>query len=624
MQKFFLLTIIALAFLPAFGQTTNELYMPREYQEAYQNGTRSKEGIPGKNYFQNEADYRIKAEFFPENNLLTGHELITYKNISPDTLTRLYISLYQNLFKKGEARDKYIDTANIHSGVEIKSITVNGIPIDPEACKYFSTLLTFKCPGKLLPGSETNIEIAWQQFMPRTGMFRIGTYDKSSSFIGYWYPKINVYDDIVGWNTFGHTGNAEFYNDYGDYDVEITIPAQYTVWSSGLLQNAHEIFNEKQVSRINKALDSDEVVSIITREERDANQITRPGAKHTWKFKADNLPDFAFAVSDKYLWDATSILIGNKRVLINAVYNRNTVNFHTVAEICRKSLDYFSRTKPGIPYPYPILTAFNGEKNGMEFPCMINDQDERSAMETMLITTHEIAHAYFPFYVGTNEQEYAWMDEGLASIIGISALADFSGMDASAILKQATAKYHDESGSLAIDIPLMVGTHHAGDYTNGFITYIRPIAAFSLLLDYMGEDKFYQAVVEFSQRWKGKHPIPYDLFYTFNQVAGEDLGWFWNPWFFKLGYADLSIGKIESFADKTTVQIDNRGGFPIPVVLTATYQDGTKKTVTRRMNIWQPGVHSCEIELPKGDLSELMLDTGMPELDYKNNKKPVH
>jgi hypothetical protein len=620
-MKITLLVLVALAVRPVFCQSTKDLYFPREYKQAYINETRSNEGIPGEKYFQNRTDYIIKAEFFPDTKLLKGSELITYKNNSPDSLSSIYINLYQNLYKKGEARDSYVDKVNIHNGVEIKSLKVNGTEIDSSSLTYFSTLLTFPVINKIPPISETKIEIEWKQLMPLTGTFRIGTYDESSSFIGYWYPKMNVYDDIVGWNTFGYTGNAEFYSDYGDFDVEITVPSEYNVWSSGLLENANELFREKYLSRIDKASVSDEVIQIISKEDRDENKITKAGEKHCWKFKAANLPDFAFAVSDKYLWNATSIMIGDKRVLINAVYNYKSKNFHTVADICRKSIEYFSNEAPGILYPYPTLTAFNGEKDGMEFPGMINDQDENSLMETMFITTHEVAHGYFPFYVGTNEQEYSWMDEGLASIIGISALAESAKTDEATILKQAAVKYHSESAKLAIDIPLMTGTHHAGDFTYGFITYIRPITAFSLLFEYMGKKKFYQAIREFTEQWKGKHPIPYDLFQTFNNIAGEDLGWFWEPWFFELGYADIGIGKIEYLTDKTIVHIDKIGTFPIPVNLTVKYKDGSEKTVKMRMNIWKTGIKSCEIEIPKGDINEIFLDTNTPEAYYDNNGK---
>ena len=180
-------------------------------------------------------------------------------------------------------------------------------------------------------------------------------------------------------------------------------------------------------------------------------------------------------------------------------------------------------------------------------------------------------------------------------------------------------KYHDESAKLAIDIPLMTGTHSAGDFTSGFITYVRPITALSLLYDYMGKDKFYQAIREFTEQWKGKHPIPYDLFYAFNKVANEDLGWFWKPWFFDLGYADIGIGKIDYGSDKITINVENIGYFPIPVNLTVTYKDRETFSVNKRMDIWKSGIKFYQIIVPKGDIEKIVLDTKIPETYYDNN-----
>lgn len=187
----------------------------------------------------------------------------------------------------------------------------------------------------------------------------------------------------------------------------------------------------------------------------------------------------------------------------------------------------------------------------------------------------------------------------------------------------ATEKYHIESAKLAIDVPPMIGSHAAGDFTYGFITYIRPITAFSLLFDYMGKEKFYQALREFTEQWNGKHPIPYDMFHAFNKVAGEDLWWFWKPWFFELAYADIGIGTIEYLSDKSIVHIDNIGALPIPVNLTVKYKDGSEKSFKLKMNIWQSGVKSCEIEIPRGDIKDIILDTNTPEAYYDNNKKAI-
>ncbi len=605
------------------AQDTKNLYMPREFIQAYANGTRAYDGNPGVNYFQNRADYNIKVELIPEKKMLIGSEHITYKNNSPDNLSYIYMSIYQNLYKKGEARDINVDIKNIHNGVEIKSVKINGVKIKSSSLSYYSTVMYFKLPDKILSDSETDIEIEWEQKIPLTALRRFGTYEDSNIFIGYWYPKMNVYDDIVGWNTFAQGGNTELYSNYGDYDVEVTVPAEYNVWSSGLLQNIDEIFRDKYIKRINMASLSDEVIQIISEKDRNEGNITKAGEKHKWKFKGDYLPDFAFAISNKYLWDATSIQIKDKRILINAVYNKTSKNYRNVAELSRKSIEYYSNKLFATPYPYPLLTAFNGENQGAEYPAMINDQEYDNDFETTFVTTHEIAHTYFPYYVGINEQEYSWMDEGLAGLIGISAMAEFMGSKEADLFNLFKKAYHKKSGQFAVDIPLMGGTHNAGDFTYGFITYERPMTAFVLLLDYFGKEKFYQIIQEFLHRWKGKHATPYDLFNVFNEVAGENLDWFWKPWFFEFGYADLGLGAVKQGKNETNIRIDNIGGFPIPINLIIKYMDGTVKTTKVKMDIWKTGNKSHSLTVPKGDIKEVILDTNTPETFYDNNKKQL-
>jgi hypothetical protein len=331
------------------AQKTTDLYMPLEIKRAYANETRNVNGTPGKNYFQNRTDYSIRAEFFPETKILTGTETITYKNSSKDSLARLRFNLYQNLYKKGAARDADTKPENIHDGVEILNMKVNGSPIDLKFLQFYSTIMVVTVPGKLAPGSETIIEIGWKQKMPETLARRQGTYDKTNFFIAYWYPKICVFDDIDGWNSVGHQGNAEFYGDFGNFDVQITVPGGYTIWSSGALLNAEEIFTDKYLGRIKKASVSDSVIHIINEKDRIENQITKPGAKHIWKYKTENQTDFAFGVSNQYFWDATSVQVGNSRIPINSAYSITSKTFSKVAEVSRRSVESFTKNAPGIP-----------------------------------------------------------------------------------------------------------------------------------------------------------------------------------------------------------------------------------------------------------------------------------
>jgi len=606
--KGILLLIVFLAFNNLSAQNSGDLFMVKEIKKAYENKTRSFDGKPGINYFQNRTDYKISAEFFPKTRIIEGKEIITYKNNSPDSLSDLYVKLYQDLYKKGVSRDWDIGSVDLHDGVEIKSIKINGNEIDVNSnrVKRNSTIMHLYLLKKINPKSTNKIEIEWSLIIPETVCIRMGTYDKTNFMIAFWYPKISVYDDINGWNTIPHKGQCEYYNDYGDFDVEIIVPSDFNVWSSGVLQNTEEIFNEKYINRINKAAVSDEIVHVITKDDRTENNITKKAKKHTWKFRADYLPDFAFAVSNKYLWDASSVKVCEKRVIVNAVYKENSKDFHEVADISKKTIDYFSTKIPAIPYPYPQLTAFNG-KGGMEFPGMINDGDADDRNGTLFVTSHEIGHTYFPFYVGTNEQKYAWIDEGLITFFPRKVIVEYTDEKGYNPFKNLFRSYNYYAGSFS-EIPLMISSTNTG-VAYRYQAYSRSSIAFYTLFELIGKENFNKGLQEYTKRWNGKHPTPYDLFFTFNEVVGEDLAWFWEPWFFDLGYADLSIGELNKKSEITELTIENKGSFPVPINLEIIYMDNTKLQFNKASSIWKNGAKSFLVEIPKGEIKKIILDT---------------
>jgi len=597
------------------AQVTEDLYKPREYTEALLKNSRSVTGEPGANYFQNRADYEIKAEFAPNTKILTGKETITYKNNSNNQLQNLCFNLYQNIYKVGASRDIDLTADDLTDGMEITGIKINGKAVDNKAISNFSTLLVIELSEIIDAQTTTKIEIEWKLSFPKDISYRIGTYDESNFFIGYWFPKICVYDDLVNWNLVAYTGFVEFYNEYGNYNVEITVPADYNVWSSGLLQNADEIYTEKYLEKIKSAAQTDEIVNVITSKDRSENKITKAGKKHTWKFKAEYMPDFALAISNKYLWDATSVKVGDKRVLVNALYNPKAKTFQHVAEICRKAINFYSTEAIAIPFPYPQLTAFHGDRGGMEFPGMVNDKDMEEIIDAIHLTTHEVAHSYFPFNVGTNEQKYAWIDEGLITFM--TQLAQAKILDDKNFVPFANIinDYNQNSASLALETPLMTASENVkAGYQ--YSSYTKSATAFYLLYKYLGEQKFFAALQEFTKRWKQKHPTPYDLFNTFNSVVGEDLAWFWKPWFFELGYPDLELGEISEKTDKIEITILRKGMYPTPINLLITYKDGKVETLNKSLDIWKTGINSITVELPKGDMQEISLDTKLTPDSY--------
>ena len=620
----FLILTAWLAILSAslFAQNSEPLYQPSQIRSAYTQATRDSSGKPGPNYYQNRAVYKISAEFNPQTNILTGTEIISYENHSNDTLSQICLNLFQNLYKKGSSRDGDADTANIHDGVEIRSLKVGGILIPREKFRTFSTIFTVSLKNRVMPHSTTTIEIEWKEKMPVTVAKRQGTYNKTNFFIAYWYPKMCVYDDIEGWNTAGYTGQAEFYSDFADYQVEITVPSAYTIWSSGTLMNGLEIYQDKIIQRIQLAAKSDSVIHVITEADRKENLITKSAVKHIWKFNSFNQADFAIGLSNTYLWDATSTIAGERRVLINSVYGSASVNCGLIPDIAGKAIRYYSLTSPAIPFPESAMTIFEGGPGGMEFPGMINQQNFKEPMETMMVTVHELGHAYLPFYAGINEQKYGWMDEGIFTLIGFNAFCDQIGDKDLKFLQMLGTKYSEDAASQAVDVPIMQMSYKLGDFTYGFITYVKPAAAFMLLSDYLGSEKFNTALKEFITRWKGLHPTPYDLFNTFNHISGEDLTWFWKPWFFEFGYCDLAIGTVKTSQDSNLVEILNIGSYPAPVNLVIKYADGSEKTFHEKMSCWKSGQTAITIAAPSGKISEISLNPNhFPESDYSNNQK---
>ncbi len=619
------LSIVSLSFNSYAQLKTADLFMQKEIRKAYEKKTRSLTGKSGENYFVNRTDYKIDAEFNPETRLLSGNEIITYTNNSPDTLKELYFNLYQDLYKKGNSRDWDIGSADLTDGVQIKKIIFNGksIDVNSDAVLNRQSILNIKLPEAINPKTSAEIKIEWELIFPGTVPIRMGTYEKENFFIAYWYPKIAVYDDIVGWNTQGHSGNQEFYNDFGDFDVSITVPGDYQIWATGVLQNMNDLYTDTFIKRFEKSKETDEVVHIITKEDREKGKIMKKSKFHTWKFKSEQTPDFAFAMSRSYFWDATSIQSGNRRVSINAVFKPTSEYFKQVADITHKTLKFFTEEVPGIPYPYPQITDFNGG-GGMEFPGMTNCGEARSLTSTIYLTAHEIGHSYYPFYAGLNEQKYAWMDEGLITFFPQLIVEKYSNNPDYVLFKRNIAAYNKYAGTYN-DVPLMINTNNVGRYAYRFHAYNRPSVAFYLLYNYLGKEKFAKALQLFTNRWHGKHPMPFDFFFSFNEAAGEDLAWFWKPWFFDLGCADLSVEKVsKTEADQSIVIIENKTGFPVPIYLTAEYKNGETKHFDYKMNIWKHENKTFRITIPSAGLKKVYLDTVLtPDAFPDDNVKKI-
>ncbi len=607
---------------------TPSLYIPRDIQAAYQNGTRSYDGRPGKTYWSNHADYSINVSFDPTSRLLAGRAVITYHNKSPDTLDEIVMRLYADIFKKGTMRDWPANPDDLHDGVNIEFLSLDGSVRDLKAedsrIQRHGTNMFIELNEPLLPSTPLVIGVNWSFSLPEKSRLRMGMYDSSSFFIAYWYPQVAVYDDIDGWDRYNYGGLQEFYNDANSFDVHISVPEKFTVFASGILQNAKELLPQTIYKRYQKGLTSETVVHLIDSSDVKEQRFTVNPASEKWHFKGKNIPDFAFALSDHYLWDMTSLVVDSasgRRTVVQTGYKKESEDFYDVINIARASIRYFSGELPGVAFPYPRLTVFNGG-GGMEFPMMVNDGSSNRRSGTVHVTSHEIAHSYFPFYMGTNERKYAWMDEGWATMLP-DVIQHRLAPKYDPIAR--TMKRFAEVSGTELDIPMMVPTIVYGSnvfrpsYRNA--AYSRPGAAYLMLQNVLGEKLFTKALQEYIRRWHHKHPIPYDFFFTFDDVTGQDLSWFWEPWFFNFGYPDLSIKEIKHTKTGTDIIIEKVGLLPVPIHLEIETEDGELLTVDKNAAVWKDGrsEFGLHLDLFKRIKSARLGNSHIPDVNPENN-----
>jgi hypothetical protein len=613
-------------FAPVSYAQNSSIYVPRNIIKEYEKGTRSYDGKPGAKYWINHADYKIKAELFPKERIVKGIEHITYYNESPDTLHQLVIRLYQDIMKKGNARDSRISPNDVTDGVKIDSLLVNGkaVNINERATAYrtATNVILRSLPQPLKPKDSFVLDISWSVIIPKDSKIRMGAYNDSTLYVSYWYPQVAVYDDVDGWDRYDYGGEVEFYNDFNNYDVEITVPAKFLVWGSGEYQNLQDILKPEIYSRYKEALESDGVIRIVKEEDLKTGP-TKTNEKTTWKFKAQHTPDFSFSTSSGYIWDGISAEVdaNGRRVLTDAVYSPSQKSFEEVAGFAKMTVESLSKNLPGVPFPYPKITTFNGEQfggGGMEIPMMCNNGLYPSRAGQAGVTFHEIAHTYFPFYMGINERKYAWMDEGWATFF------------TSAQLKNLVPDA-DEYTSNIITVGAMMGVENdqptitpsiiARGPMLGFTSYPKASISYAMLEDALGEELFKKCLHEYMARWNGKHPLPWDFFFTFNDVAKEDLSWFWNPWYFERGYPDLGLKDLKVKKGKAELTVEKIGNVPVPVDLVVTHIDGTTESVYKSVAVWKTGAKEIKVEFsPSKEIKKIELNTKtVPDSNPKNN-----
>ncbi|HLI93510.1 MAG TPA: hypothetical protein VKU83_07865, partial [Puia sp.] len=410
LKSFFFTAALAAGVSLASAQT---LTMPDYIQKAYSNGTRDMDGKPGRNYWQNHGTYTISLTVAPPDRTIRGVEEIVYTNNSPDTLHGLNMKLIQNVHRAAGRRGTPGDTAE---GIRVDEFSIRGQQVrwDNEAATTTNYMVNLDQP--LMPHDSLKLNITWHYELSKQPG-REGVIDSTTFYIAYSYPRVSVYDDYMGWDTQPHTGGFEFYNDFNNYELNVTVPGNFVVWSTGTLQNPTEVLQPEAAARLQQSFTDDSTVHVATAQQMAAKQITTQNATNTWKWTANDISDMALGISDHYDWDAASVVIDDKtgrRVSMQAAFADASADFHHSVQFGRYSLRWFSNNWPGVDYPYPKSTAFQGFAD-MEYPMMMNDSHEPDLAFAELVQDHEQAHTYFPFYMGTNESRYGFMDEGWAT-----------------------------------------------------------------------------------------------------------------------------------------------------------------------------------------------------------------
>lgn len=599
------------------------------YERALDAGTRDFTGQPGENYWQLETDFAIEATIVPSTQVLHGHETITIHNNSPDELDRIALRLDHNIFRGLVPRGFSVPAENTE-GMVLTRIAVNGEEVDlaaqrppfsrgappPEPRLYAvgldQTLATIFLKDPIAPKSSATLEISWQTKLPGgpngRGHRMTQRWEDHLFQPTQWFPRLAKYDDLRGWDSQVYLGPAEFYNNFGRFDVKITMPAGWIVSGTGVLQNPEEVLTETARERLATVTGTDDVVSIVGPDE----DKTAEGESLTWHFVADKVNDFAWATSNRFLWNAARAVIPEKGPIpIHMVFLPERANlFEQAAERSRHALEFYSGL--WAPYAFPQLTLQDGPSAGMEYPMVINSNQGAA--------DHETAHQWWPMMLGTNETWYGWMDEGFNTYMNVLSAADVRGEPAD--LTGRGQSYGQISGNEE-EAPSMYVTNYGGSMY-GFQTYVKAPMMLAMLGGIVGDDAVQAAMSAYTHTWAFKHPSPWDFMFFMSNELEMDLGWFWYYWLFTTERVDGSIANVSMTGGRTTVTVHQAGQMPSPVVLDVEFADGSTERLSWPVDVWFGGAKTFEatINVAAGrDITKITLDPDgrFPDRDPSDN-----
>lgn len=563
------------------------------------NEYRSASGIPGPKYWQNRADYSLTASLDDVNNTVAGSVTITYKNNSPDALSFLWLQLDQNLFKENSRGNKLIAANSrygnrgekLDGGYDIKNITVAQ---RSKPLKFSSliedTRMQIRLDQPLEVSATVTIRMDFSFVVPINGSDRMGhltTKNGEIFTIAQWFPRMSVYDDVLGWNTLPYWGAGEFYCEYGDVDMEITAPASHIVMASGELLNPQEVFTAEQLKRWNAAKSSDKTVGIRT-ESEVLDPSSRPNKdKLTWKFRMENTRDVAWASSKAFVLDAARINLpsGKKALAVSAqpVESNGQDGYGRGVEYVKASVEHYS--KKWFEYPYPMAVNIACNVGGMEYPGIVFCGWKAKREACWGVVDHEIGHTWFPMIVGSNERKFGWMDEGFNTFINGLSTAEFNnGEYREATNVQAIAKHLAKPQTEYV----MLTPDAMKEANIGMQLYYKPGIGLDILRNHvLGADRFDYAFASYIKNWAYKHPMPDDFFRAMENAAGEDLSWFWRGWILDNWTMDQAITAVAKGRGASyNITVANLDRLPMPIILEVKTKSGKIDTVKLPVDIW--------------------------------------
>ncbi|MFT3934933.1 MAG: M1 family metallopeptidase [Chitinophagaceae bacterium] len=611
MKRLLSFTTLLFSYCISSAQT---LYMPGNVEQAYKNGTRSIDGLPGKNYWQNYGRYNITVTATPPNRTITGTEDITYINNSPNALNNLVIKLILNIHKPAALHYTDVNEAYFTDGIQIDGVSVNGKSIAWQEPMYHFTWQNMPLPKTLLPRDSVKISFQWHYDVSLQSN-REGMIDSTTFFLAYFYPRVAVYDDYIGWDRLDFTDQQEFYNDFNDYTLTVKVPDNYLVWATGNLQNAEAVLQPDVAKKLKASYTSDQITTLASASDLAAKKVTAHRASNEWKWQASNVTDVTVGISNHFVWDASSVVVDNstgRRASVQSAYNDTATDFHSMVSFGRHSLDWLSNQWPGVPYPYPKTTIFQGYAD-MEYPMMVNDGSQADLNFSRFVAEHEIAHTWFPFYMGINESRYAFMDEGWATTFELLIGREDLGKEvAENFYKRFRVNAWSSDRSGEQDLPIITPANELRGAAYGINAYGKPSLGYLAVKDLLGDELFKKCLHDYINRWHGKHPIPWDFFNSFNNSSGKNLNWFWTSWFFSNNYIDFALQQVASTSTGYAVTIKNIGGYPAPADLIATYDDGSKEVFHQSPAIWSSLPKEVTVNITsKKKLQTLALDGGI-------------